>query len=639
MDPAILPSLLKKLAATVFILAVTAEQFLLTSPLWPCRVGKPMIPEADDPGSRDVNELESRTLDGSLSSAMRFCRFQFSQDIIAEAQSKCPLFETQRPSRQGQGDKITTLLLRYFIVNLDPNRYDISFANIRLDIRHPKDLGMAGVPIHPCIRSDKTFSRARELLTTCLGEHEKCKKTGLAPSRLLDVTLGRTRLVNTKFMKDPVWAALSYCWGGPQHSQTTYLNLHDRYRQILLEDLPLTLRDAVYVCRQMEIQYLWIDSLCIIQEEKNNDVQKRESDKDRELRKMAGIFSGAVLTIAASCASSADEGFLQDRQQYEPAIGIPVCINGIYDMAQLVLPRQDIDDALEPEPIDSRAWTFQEQLLSSRMLSFTKHTMQWHYQSRDYNISQDELHFLSSSADYLVAYNEGTWVELVQEYCHRDLSNLEDRPIAIAAVAETFATNTTNFTTSDYVAGLWKTNILEELLWFPSRKDPKPDNLPKLQGPSWSWTSIPEMISYGRGVKFEPKASLISIDVDLADPHFVFGAVKSGKLRLRGIISRHHTERMLPPLPDWTYRDDGCPRLHVDRHKTPMEVFLLELGIRHGLTRMLTRSVGLALQSTGKLDQFVRIGIYTEDIYKHSRGCCIACQEIGTREERAVEII
>ncbi|KAH7006513.1 hypothetical protein EDB82DRAFT_544316 [Fusarium venenatum] len=451
--------------------------------------------EADDHGSRDVNELQSGMWDGSLSSAMRFCKFQFSQNIIAEAQFKCPLFEIELPVNQGD------LELRYFTVGFNPIHYEISLANIRLDIRLPKvsikdlmslvpDLGTTGVPIHPCIRSDKTFSRAQELITKCLSEHEKCKKTGSAPSRLLDVTFSRTRLVNTKFMKDLVWVALSYCWGGPQHSQTTYLNLQDLYREIVLEDLPLTLRDAVY-------------------EETDNADQKRESDKDQELRKMAGIFSGTVLIIAASCASSADEDFLQDRQQYEPAISIP--------------------------PIDGRAWTFQEQLLSSRMLSFTKQTMQWHCQFRDCNISQDEFHLLSSPADYLAAYDEGTWVELVQEYCHRDLSNLEDRPIAIAVVAETFATNTPNVTASDFVAGLWKNNILEELLWFPNRQGPRR-----------------EMIGYCWGVEFEPTASLIGIDIDLADPHFVFGDVKRGRMRLREIISRHHTERMLPPRPDWT---------------------------------------------------------------------------------------
>ncbi|KAF5229236.1 hypothetical protein FAUST_10522 [Fusarium austroamericanum] len=505
-------------------------------------------------------------------------------------------------------------------------------------LRLISDPGTSGTLIHPRIKSDKTFLRARQLLNKCLRDHDECKQIGSAPSRLLDVTLGRTRLVDTKSLKDPVWAALSYCWGGPQKSQTTYLNIQERYREISLDELPLTIRDGVYVCRQMGIQYLWIDSICIIQEDRKDDKQDLESDKDQELRKMAGIFSGAVLTIAASCASSAEEGFLHDRQAYMPGVALPVYFNNKYDIAQLVSRPGATDQFQEPEPIDNRAWTLQEQLLSSRILSFSKNTMQWHCQSEDYGISEDEIHNLGTAAKYLVDYAEGSWMRLIVEYTCRDLTNSEDRPIAIAAVAQTLAASDPDVTESDYVAGYWKPEIWAELMWFTDVKDSKRDDLPRLQGPSWSWISNPEMIRYSSPRWMSnPTSSVLSVDVDLVDPDFIFGPVKSGRIRLHGFISCH-SRQMLPPQLDEMPTKTPCQVITADRRKTPpMDVFLFEIEVQYDPIGH--KSIGLALQETSVPGEFVRVGSYIEVVDKKCGGSCASCREDGTREERIIEII
>ncbi|KAI1068252.1 hypothetical protein LB507_004270 [Fusarium sp. FIESC RH6] len=366
-----------------------------------------------------------------------FHQFHFSQLTVSAASFTCPLFELLHETGSDDGD---------WFINLDlsSKRFGVHPSG-SYHLRLPTEITSLlpcfdsyGPPIDPRINTEETFANARKWLEKCLREHESCydksQQPAAPPSRLLDVRQDKTRLVSTEFLKDPTWAALSYCWGGPQDAQTTHLNVQERYQEIVFEDLPLTIRDGIHVCRQMHIPYLWVDSLCIIQTDSTSVKGGRESDKDRELRKMAWVFSGAILTISASCASSARDGFLQDREVLPPGIALPVRVNDTYDIAQVVrFPRDTFH--FEPEPVDSRAWIFQEQRLSRNTLNFRKQAMQWGCLSSGTCFSQhDEYAFQRCRID---GYELG-WHALVEEYTQRNISNPRDRPVAIAAVAESF---------------------------------------------------------------------------------------------------------------------------------------------------------------------------------------------------------
>jgi hypothetical protein len=440
-----------------------------------------------------------------------------------------------------------------------------------------------------------------------LSEHEVCRRTGTPPSRLIDVHQSKTRLVDIETVYDPTWAALSYCWGGPQEAETTHLNIRDRYREIVVEDLPLTIRDAIHVCRQMNIPYLWVDSLCIIQ---TNDYPRvGESDKDRELRKMAGIFSGSVLTISASCASSAKEGFLHDRLAWPPGFAIPVRVNDKYDIAQVIKHPEGTFDKFELEPVDSRAWIFQEQALSNRTLNFRTRTMHWKCKYESICFSQD---MYSLPLFYMPRCNPGYhWYDLIEEYSGRDLSVVQDRPIAVAAVAESYANQSNGVTTSDYVAGLWRPSLVNDLLWSV---DDREETTIKLEGPSWSWTTIPRRVGftfYHDLIRLNSTVTIISTEVDLADPNLVFGAAKSGRIRLQGFMTR--ISGYVPVFKDG---DDEGFICHYDRESERKEVFLLELGWRNCVDSHAT--LGLMLCPTGKTSEFVRVGNFMETIHE---GC------------------
>lgn len=273
------------------------------------------------------------------------------------------------------------------------------------------------------------------------------------------------------------------------------------------------------------------------------------------------------------------------------------------------------------------------------MLSFTTYAMEWHCKSKHCGISVDENHRLGIAASYLHDYSKGHWKWLVMEYTSRDLSNVEDRPIAIAALAQDFVTRKPDLTASDYVAGLWKPDLLQELTWLTKTEDSKRDTLPRIQGPSWSWILIPEIIRYtSLTFSTKPTASVLSIEIDLANPDFIYGAVKDGRLRLKGLVSRQ-THRMLPTRPTAKRTERTCLVLSSDRRKTPpTDVFLFELAIQLSFNKGY-RKIGLALRSAEEPREFVRVGSYFEVVVKSCSGLCASCREGGTQEEKIIEII
>jgi hypothetical protein len=101
------------------------------------------------------------------------------------------------------------------------------------------------------------------------------------------------------------YAALSYVWGGPQAIETIKSNIDGYKVQIPFDGLPQTIKDAIFCTHKIGLKYLWVDSLCIIQDSKE--------DKQREIDQMSRIYSHAHITISAARAKSCDEGFLQTR--------------------------------------------------------------------------------------------------------------------------------------------------------------------------------------------------------------------------------------------------------------------------------------------------------------------------------------
>ncbi|CAN9175569.1 unnamed protein product [Alternaria alternata] len=367
------------------------------------------------------------------------------------------------------------------------------------------------------------------------------------------------------------YVALSYCWGGFQRHQTER-NRIERYMLALpVQQLPKSLQDAIFLTRALGIQYVWIDSLCIIQD--------CDEDKDREMARMAYIFKNAIFTISAARAKSCDEGFLgvQDARisLLQKSIKLPInCLNGAIGSALLYPTRTQF--GRHNTPIDKRAWTYQEQVLSRRLVSFFDNAIEWSCQSchvSDDRLETDEMGVTHSPYRNILAPLSGRsddvskilnltsglrytnlrnlealplstwWWRAVYEYKMGSLSNLDDRLPAIAGVASEFQ----NLNGDVYVAGLWMKSLIRDLQWFVCRisgeqTDNNSNKDVKYDAPTWTWASVHECKILGHSEKHENSqkyrldsdtVEIIDCKVNLVSPLAPFGSVNGGELKIR----------------------------------------------------------------------------------------------------------
>lgn len=172
------------------------------------------------------------------------------------------------------------------------------------------------------------------------------------------------------------YVALSYCWGGDNEQKTTTQNIETRYEDgFPLKSQAATIQDAIIVTRKMGFRYLWIDSICIVQDD--------STDLLTEISHMDQIYTCAELLISASRASCASAGFLQpilpeEVEETEIELSIPFKYTNQAETGRIVLEKWfPSRPDLTPEPIHSRAWTLQEHLLSKRILAFGKTGLAW----------------------------------------------------------------------------------------------------------------------------------------------------------------------------------------------------------------------------------------------------------------------
>jgi hypothetical protein len=175
-------------------------------------------------------------------------------------------------------------------------------------------------------------------LNKCNTSHSECAhlSTRLVPlpTRVLDVSTlpgpeqmlgkqpiwreqfqdGKCKLLRTTKGQTGLYVALSYRWGTSLPLKTTTINLQAHESAIRFDKLPQTLQDVIMIVRYIDIRYVWIDCLCILQDSK--------ADWEHEAARMADVYSNAYLTVAASRAKHCEEGFLGLRRRDRP-----ICIN------------------------------------------------------------------------------------------------------------------------------------------------------------------------------------------------------------------------------------------------------------------------------------------------------------------------
>ena len=225
----------------------------------------------------------------------------------------------------------------------------------------------------------RSIARLKRWLVDCVGTHERCAirsipwTDDMRPARLLDVTVTdihgnpSLRLIETVPGKPYTYVCLSHRWDeGIDPHKTTVENLAEKLTSIDLTNLPGNFRDAVDITREVDIPYLWIDSLCVVQEGDEGQ------DLEKEIAKMGYIYQNAHLVIAAVSSSNSNSGcFIQD-QWPDVCLQLQDSDGGSHVIGARMLDRMGkaltISDVNDRYPLLTRAWVFQERLLSTRLV-------------------------------------------------------------------------------------------------------------------------------------------------------------------------------------------------------------------------------------------------------------------------------
>ncbi|KIL92405.1 tol protein [Fusarium avenaceum] len=488
------------------------------------------------------------------------------------------------------------------------------------------------------------------------------------PTRLLD--LGDANSKVWRIHQDPEhvpYAALSHRWSSdtPELHTKDYKNYCDSQPD---SALPQNYQDIISICRAIPIQYLWIDSLCIIQDDNGYEFR-------REAPLMMDIYQYAFLTLSICWDFPGVSIFRRCRPRSIPRPRPGTEPLAYYEERDWV-PESDewvfaeqwggeLKASVSGAPINQRAWVVQERCLSRRLLYLGNDQLYWECDGcTGSEVSPDSINKggnRESILDLTGRHKYTAWRRTLAKYTQSDLTFEKDRLIAIAGLAKLVASKTGG----TYLAGIWLDSWMQDLSWQPGKQRARSSKLKSeeltMVPPSWSWLGysgsirsdtimreegprIPIMTPNSfESEEYQPLALLSQTGVipSTSDP---FSSFERAILKIRCLL----LPAVFAGIPHrdkqpWFFRQEGdlelssvgldCLRLQAcepfgDIHITfrfrfskhvdfSLQYFLVPLYLRHASEGgyQLQCVYGLVLQKRlcGNNEEFIRVGTWGDD--------------------------
>lgn len=393
---------------------------------------------------------------------------------------------------------------------------------------------------------------------------------GFIPERLIDVDESNTCLILRTDLESgrlgpdtPVYAALSYCWGpaedAKQQLTSTSATIAERRKRIRDDEMTEVLRDAISVTRALKIPYLWVDALCILQD----DI----SDWERQCVDVAKLYAAASVTICAASSTTCRQGFLHQRG---PRIRIPFRsirrpdIAGSYflQFKYAGLPRGLVFSEASADTRCSRwgnrGWVFQENLAASRKFVFGNANIHYYSPSSVQSMGSaskeraEEGMIIPSDVDKKEEIYQ-IWASVLCEYSRFESHSFTKSKDILPALSGLTA-HYHQWVKDDFHAGLWKGDLFRGLMWYwegdsemlPSRECCTPSSFMRHDDcpvPSWCPLGRGMFITYGAMYKDDECFTDFRPEYQFLEAHTVpvgtnpFGEIqKDWNLRVRSHV-------------------------------------------------------------------------------------------------------
>ncbi|KAM7210750.1 HET domain containing protein [Rhypophila decipiens] len=429
------------------------------------------------------------------------------------------------------------------------------------------------------LASPATFKIARSWLEECRSTHPSCLsiQAPQLPTRVIDVGIGPHSATARIFVPERIEAdyiALSHCWGGNIETKLTSKTIVAWQDSLPCEELPVNFKDAITITRELGIRYLWIDSLCILQDSAH--------DWEVESAKMGRIYGDSTLTISAVAARSSKAGILVPSTEASRATDSPIPLPLNQPPAQDSLhpithdPDMEIQVKhrdLEEEdlytlhthgPLNRRGWCLQESILSPRVLFYGAKQIYWKcpdgyasadglsrnargppdlYREISAHLHADRLLSCSSSVSLSSRNNKRQllldYYALVKEYTSRQLTFGSDKFPAFSGLARRLSP-----TLGPYVAGIFLSDWRRGLLWYTEgRYAPHAPPCP-YRAPSWSWAITDAALLFDSSTDDQQEPIPHPLQANLLESKIVpwrsndqFGRLETGYLVIEGLTA------------------------------------------------------------------------------------------------------